>query len=1087
MVKIIINLVLVLHLSFLYPLLDRVLDLDRKRWKIFSGIVFSIITIIVMKTSFHISEGIIYDGRSIIIGYVGFFAGFLPLLITTIVSVIYRLILGGNGYLAGILTIILCGFSGYILRKFYYDKVLNFSFYKNIPFVIIFSYLLSFMMLFSQIFLLPLFSGFGIIKKMSFIILTYYPLISSLTFLLSIYILKVNKEKKDLLKTLLFQNDVVKEANLIFVHLDMEGRIVDINRESEKITGYKIEEVVGKNWFELFVPPDYKERISQIFENITKKGILIETFENPIKTKDGKIRYILWKNNYIKEKSRIKGTISFGIDITEKKLLEKKLAESEELFRKSFKEHNTIQLLIDPESGQIVDANNAATDFYGYSFEELTSLKITNINTLPEEEVKKRMDEAKSLKRNYFQFKHRLKDGRIRDVEVYSRGFEYKGKHLLHSIIFDVTEKIEFEKRLKESEESFRLAVESSDAGIFDWNIQNGKMIFSKKLKDILGYGEDEIEISIAEWENRIHPSDYESVMKNLDIYFTGMVEKYYSEYRLKRKDGEYVWVRSTGKIISYTDDGRPLRMVGIVIDIDSIKKIQEELRRKEKYYKDLFELSPYGIFILKNDIIVDCNKKCEEIFSCNKKYIIGKTPYELSPKTQPDGVISKEKALYYINKAFEGENISFDWMHRSIDGKEFECEINLGILEKENNLLLAFIRDVSERVKKEKEIFDLREQLFRSQKLETVGNFAGGIAHDFNNVLSVIIANCELLLESLKEEKDRKNIETILKVSLDASSIAKRLLLFGKENAGKPEVLNVNREIKDMEMFLKKVVGENIELVYNLGEDVKNIFLDKVHLEQVILNLLLNSKDAIEGNGKVVIETMNVNIDDLYVKKHYGVESGEYVMLSISDNGCGIEKSIMDKIFDPFFTTKGEKGTGLGLSVVYGIVKNGGGFINVYSEKGVGTTFKIYLPVTHKKKNETIKKEENIDLNGYGKKVLVVEDEKILREVIEQILTNNGYDVTLSVDGEEGLKCFKEKNYDLVITDMIMPKMNGITLYEQMKKIRSDFKILLMSGYSKNGFENKDLTNISLPFITKPFRTYEFLKLVKKIIGDGA
>ncbi|HAF07212.1 MAG: Multi-sensor hybrid histidine kinase [candidate division TA06 bacterium 32_111] len=1084
--KIIINLILVLHLSFLYPLLDRVLDLDKRRWKIFSGIIFSIITIIVMKTSFHITEGIIYDGRSIILGYVGFFGGFIPLLITTIVSVTYRLILGGSGFLAGILTILLCGFSGYLFRRIYYRKVLNFSFFKSILFVTLFSYILSFLMLFSQLFLLPLFSGFDTMKKISFAVLTYYPLTSAITFLLSIYILRVNKEKKELLESLLFQSDIIKEVNLIFVHLDKEGRIVEMNRESENITGYKLEEIVGKNWFELFIPKDYEKKVYQVFESV-KKGNLPETFENPIRTKNGNVRYIIWKNIYLKEKNEIKGTLSFGIDITEKKLLEKRLAESEELFRKSFKEHNSIQLLIDPENGQIVDANKAATDFYGYSFEELTSMKISQINTLSEEEVKKRMDEAKSLKRNHFQFKHRLKDDRIRDVEVYSRGFEYQGKHLLHSIIFDVTEKIEFERKLKESEESFRVAVEGSDGGIFDWNIQNGEMKFSKRLKDIVGYEEDEIEISVSEWENRIHPLDYENVMKNLSMYFSGRVEKYHSEYRMKKKDGGYVWVRSTGKIISYTDDGKPLRMVGIIIDIDSIKRIEEELRRKEKYYKDLFELSPYGIFILRNDTIVDCNKKCEEIFSCNKKYIIGKTPYELSPQKQPNGVNSKEKALYYIKKALVGEDISFDWIHRSIDGKEFECEINLGILEKEKGIILAFIKDVSDRVKKEKEIYDLREQLFRAQKLETIGNFAGGIAHDFNNVLSVIIANCELLLESLKEEKERKSIENILKVSLDASSIVKRLLLFGKENAGKPEVLNLNREIKDMEMFLRKVVGENIELVYNLDENVKNIFLDKVHLEQVILNLLLNSKDAIKGNGKIVLETMNVNIDNLYIRKHYGVEEGEYVMLSVSDDGCGIKKSILDKIFDPFFTTKGEKGTGLGLSVVYGIVKSGGGFINFYSEEGVGTTFKIYFPVTDKKRDEKKIKEENIDLKGYGKKVLVVEDEKILREVIEQILTNNGYDVTLAVNGEQGLKYFKEKDYDLVVTDLIMPKMNGITLYEEMKKLKDNFKIILMSGYSKNGFENLDFPNRELPFINKPFRSHDFLKLVKKLIGDGA
>lgn len=321
------------------------------------------------------------------------------------------------------------------------------------------------------------------------------------------------------------------------------------------------------------------------------------------------------------------------------------------------------------------------------------------------------------------------------------------------------------------------------------------------------------------------------------------------------------------------------------------------------------------------------------------------------------------------------------------------------------------------------------------------------------------------------------------MKVSLDASSLSKKLLIFGKEEVSEPEVLNVNEEIKEFEEFLKKVVGENIEIVLTLGKNLNNVYIDKIYLQQILLNLTTNAKDAIEENGKIVIETRNIYLDDFYVKKHYGVKKGKYILISFSDNGRGMEKEIIDKIFDPFFTTKGEKGTGLGLSVVYGIIQNVGGYINVYSEKDIGTTFKIYLPVTDKKKKKKEKELESIDFNGYGKKILVVEDEEFLRNIIYEILSKNGYDVELVGDGKEALKKFRKNIYDLVISDMIMPKMNGIILFKEMKKVRENFKILFMSGYTDNILKDEGIDFSNIPFIVKPFRSFELLKKVKEIL----
>ncbi|MDI6701084.1 MAG: PAS domain S-box protein [bacterium] len=1209
--KLLFDLILILHLMLLIPLIDRIADVKKKRWQIVLGFVFSFIALATMRFSWKLAEGVVYDGRSIVLGFAGFYGGFIPLILTIFFATLYRIYIGGNGILAGILTIILCGFAGYVFRRFFYKKVIRWGFWKNLFVSIIFSYVLSFAMLFSQIFIFPFFSGFSKIKIIFFPLMTFYPLTTMISFLITNYVLKYNFTKRELEKRISLQKEIIDKANIIYVELDRGGNILDMNEESENVTGYKREEVLGKNWFETFIPDEYKKNVDEVFNDFKQFKIIRETYENPIKSKDGSLKYILWRNSIKRDGDKILGTISFGIDITEKKNLEKQILESEELFRKSFKEHNTVNLLVDSDTGEIVDFNDAALQFYGYTYDEMKKMNINQINILPDREIKNRMREARERKQNFFIFKYRLKDGRIRDVEVYSRGYDYKGKHFLHSIIFDVTEKLEYENRLKgtteylkhifdsltdalvihdenyriidvnkktcemfgysyeevlnasindlsygkppysmedaikhlneakekgettfewfskrkdgtfffsevsirfveimgfkrfivlvrdiskrkelekslkESEERLKLALEGSEEIFWDLNIETGKIDYSERLNEILGYDENEIEKNIEQWKILLHPDDYESMIDTFNMYLSGRIDKYDVEYRLKKKDGDYVWFKSSGKIFEYNEHGKPSRMVGTLIDITSKKLLEEEIKRRKRFYRELFESAPDGVLILQNDVIIDCNKKSQEIFGLPKKFMVGKTPYDLSPEYQPDNILSKEKAKYWIKGVLEGENKIFNWIHKRDDGTNFECEISLTLLDKEQKIILAFVRDIDEKVKREKEIKNLQDQLYQSQKLETFGKFAGGIAHDFNNLLSVIMANAELSLEKVEnDDLLKRNLETIVNVANDGAKLSKKLLIFGKEQVANPEVLNLNLFFKDIIPFLKKLIGENIEIFFYPEENLGNIIIDRIYLEQIFMNLAANARDAIEGNGKIIIQTKEVNLDDEYVKKHYGVDEDRYVMVSFSDTGKGIEKEIMSKIFDPFFTTKGEKGTGLGLSVVYGIVKQAKGYINVYSEKGVGTTFKIYFPLTDKKIETFKETKTDAKLKGSGNKILLVEDEEFLRNAVYEILTKNGYIVDIAKEGEEALEKFRNNFYDLVISDMIMPKMNGHLLYKELKSIRGNLKILFMSGYTDNAFKDNGIDLSNIPFILKPFRSFDLLKKVKELLG---
>lgn len=1210
MSRLFLNFILIFHLILFLPLFDRIYKKETFVFKILIGLFFSGIIILVMTFPFVMEKGLFYDTRSIVMGFAGFYGGLISFLITGFFAITYRAIIGGNGVVAGILTIILTGLCGLIFRLFYHKKIFYFDFKRNLILSLLFSLSLSILMLFSQLFILPLFSGFQRMGRIYFYVLTLYPLTSTISFMITNYILKINRKMLNAEQMISFQSDILNNSNIIFVELDKSGKILNMNKESENVTGYSVGEIIGKDWTEIFITDDYKDKIIDILNDLPKNEKLFETFENQIKTKNGDLKYILWKNKILRKGKDEFSIISFGIDVTEKKKLEEKLKESEELFRKSFKEHNTINLLIDYEDGTIVDCNEAAVKFYGYSEDELKSMKISDINTLPVEEVKKEMEYAKLLRKNHFDFKHRLKNGKIRDVEVFSKGIKYKGKDILHSIIFDVTEKKEYERNVIESKEYLKTLIDSLNDALFIIDDENFNIVdVNKKTCEMFGYTYDEIlklnfgdfnhkegpysrnilldhltevrekgykifesfakkksgelfsvEFSIRylkimgsnrylvlvrditerrekekelrefkekidlilseegynfwdwdiktgkihftsnilndrkfkkvyssmEWFERIHPDDYKNLMNTYDMCLTGIVDKYNVELRVKNYNGEYKWFMELGKIFEFDERKRPLRINGLHIEITRLKKLNEELEKNQEFFKSIFNNTPDAIFLLKNDIIIDCNKVAEKMFDLSKREMVGKTPYHFSPPFQNDGSNSEETAKFHIEKCLKKGRENFNWTHRKSDGTSFECEIYLSIFDEKKNLILAFIRDIEEKVKREKELQILKKRLEQSQRLETFGKFAGGIAHDFNNVLNVIIAQSEYLLESVeKDSKYLDSINEILKVSLSASNFTKKLLSFSKGSLTDPEVISLNSFLKDFYPVMKKLAGENIEIMLKLDDGIKNIFIDKTSLDQILINLVSNSKDAIESigsKGKIVIETKEVYLNEEYIKKYYKVDEGEYIILLFSDNGCGIDPENFDKIFDPFFSTKGEKGTGLGLSIVYGIVKQFKGHMTLYSEKNLGTTFKIYLPVTEKrkeKKNDIINKK--ITFKSSGKKILLVEDDDSLRNILYNILVKNKFEVVGAKSADEGLKSFKNDIFSLVISDMVLPDKTGIELFKEFKKIKTDFKIILISGYTEENFIDDDIRGI--PFLNKPFRTSDLLLKISEVL----
>jgi signal transduction histidine kinase len=378
-----------------------------------------------------------------------------------------------------------------------------------------------------------------------------------------------------------------------------------------------------------------------------------------------------------------------------------------------------------------------------------------------------------------------------------------------------------------------------------------------------------------------------------------------------------------------------------------------------------------------------------------------------------------------------------------------------------------------------------LQAQLYQAQKMESVGQLAGGVAHDFNNMLSVILGYSQLALEKTEPSSTlRGDLQEILDAALRSVNITRQLLAFARKQTISPQVLDLNETVEGMLKMLRRLIGEDVNLEWLPEPKLWQIMIDPSQIDQILANLCINARDAIAGVGKIIIETGTAAFETEYCASHPGVSPGEFVVLAVSDDGSGMEKELLDKIFEPFFTTKEiGQGTGLGLSTVYGIVQQNNGFINVYSEPGKGTTFRVYLP-RHIGENGRKEKLGNGETHlGHGETVLVVEDEAAILRLTSRILTDLGYTVLTANKPLEAVELARQHAIDLLLTDVIMPEMNGKDLAEQLVALHPNLKCLLMSGYTANVIASHGVLDEGIHFIQKPFSAKSLAAKVRETL----
>ena len=528
---------------------------------------------------------------------------------------------------------------------------------------------------------------------------------------------------------------------------------------------------------------------------------------------------------------------------------------------------------------------------------------------------------------------------------------------------------------------------------------------------------------------------------------------------------------------------------VHIMRDITEGKKIEKGLRASEEKYRTLMESSLDSIIMLDTERrIVSCNQGFCNLLGYNRDEVEGKSVrlIHVSDKT----FNSFGEYAYPILKKEGSLRDELDLVRK--DGVIITVEFVMSAIRSSDGSVsgyLSIARDITERKRAEQEKQALQEQLRQSQKMEAIGLLSGGIAHDFNNMLTIISGSAQLSMMDLQEgDPLRANLEEIKKASDRAADLTRQLLAFSRKQILEMKVVDLNEVLQRMDKMLRRLIGENIQLKIIAAEPLGKVKVDYGQIEQVIINLCINARDAMPEGGNLTIETANVELDEEYARKHIAVQQGPYVMLAISDTGGGMTPEVKERIFEPFFTTKEMgKGTGLGLSTVYGIVKQSGGNIWVYSEPDQGTTFKIYLPRVEGPLEE-IEEEVVGELPRGHETILVVEDEEPVRRLAMRVLKGQGYRVLEAEDGDKAFmfcEKFKEPIH-LILTDVVMPGLSGRKLAERLQQIHPEAKVLYMSGYTDNAIAHHGILEPGINFIQKPFTVGSLSRKVREVLDKA-
>lgn len=882
--------------------------------------------------------------------------------------------------------------------------------------------------------------------------------------------------EKDLRQAQALYRGVVESQREIIARFRTDGVFTFVNKAWQDYYRQHLdinESVIGRNISD-YMQTENLDQIQRFLSNINPKDFN-NSMERSFVNRDGETRWQHWQIQKIvnDESSQIEYQV-VGNDITEQKRAEQALKESEARFHRMAQNiHDGLSIV---ENGRLVFINDRACEIFGHSQEEMSRIVSLDMAT-PEhkERINKLLKDYQSGQMVPWEVEFKIvrKDGEVRHLHNRYSVSELNDVQTIYVMTSDITEKVQALEALKISEERWQFALEGAGDGVWDWNTVTNRIFFSHQWKNMLGYSDDEVGSDLGEWERLVHPDDKPGAYAEIERHFKRQTEFYQTEYRMRCKDGSYKWILDRGKVIEWQDDGKPQRMIGTHSDITELKNKENLLRIERDFNQTLIHDSPlFFVAIKPGGEVMMMNKTMLTALGYESEEVVGKDYLEATAADEEyeklrvafSTIVDKRKGtqLSYRVRCKDGSTIPVEWHGKPIFlGDKMDFFIGIGF-------------DITERERAEKEQQQLQLQLQQAMKMESVGRLAGGVAHDFNNLLTSISGNVELALSEVPKESGLHTcLAEVRKATISAASLIKQLLAFSRKQIIEPKVVDLNALISNMHKMLVRLIGEDINLKTIPQENIKSVRIDPSQFEQILVNLSVNARDAMPDGGVLTIETASVELDENYCRTHSGVTPGPYVMLAVSDTGYGMSEEVLEHIFEPFFTTKPKsEGTGLGLATAYGAVKQANGSIEVYSETGRGTTFKIYLPAVNEKAHALESDKNNEILLTGNETVLLVEDELMVRNLAVRLLGKMGYRVIEAANGKDALKLasdFSEK-IDLLMTDVVMPGMNGRQLSENLKEIHPETKVLFTSGYTENIIAHHGVVEKGLNFIGKPY-----------------
>ena len=893
-------------------------------------------------------------------------------------------------------------------------------------------------------------------------------------------------------------------ADAIVVY-DMERKVTYLNPAFSQTFGWSLEELKGKSID--FVPeenwPETKAAIDRM-----RQGEKVQLFETRRLTKDGKILDIQLSTSLFQDRDGYPaGNIVILRDVTVSKKAEKALRQAhdeleqrvaertsellqaneqmtqeveerkraeEELglqktyFQHLFENSPEASVILD-KMDRIVDVNSEFEKLFEYSNEEIKGKSINDL--IVSEDL---IDEAKALTQMTLDSQvvkqntvRKRKGGSLVDVSILGYPITFNGEQVgVYAIYKDITESKRAEEALRESEKQYRNLVDNALVGIYKTDSDGNILYVNEALIKMMEFESLDDMKSVGVLARYSNLEDRDIFVKTLKR--KGKINNF--EVDLLTKSDAVKNVILTGAL-----EGDSIS--GMVLDITERRQAVDESIRLATAVEQAAESV---IISDRSGAIQYVNPAFERLSGFTKEDIVGQNFRVLKSDKHDDDFYRQMWKKISSGKAWAGR-IS----NRMKDGSLREFETIISPLRDTAEDIVNFVsvnRDVTQEV-------ELEAQLLHAQKMEAVGTLAGGIAHDFNNLLQVIQGYTEVLLHEANQEQSAfEPLNKIHRSAKRGAELTRQLLTFSRKVQSERRPLDLNQEVEQVRNLLERTIPKMIEIELYLSETDAIVSADPVQVEQAVMNLAVNAMDAMPEGGKIILETEKAVLDEEFCKAHLGAKPGEYVLLSISDTGHGMDKEILEHVFEPFYTTKEVgKGTGLGLAMVYGIVKNHDGYILCYSELDRGTTFKIYLPVLHQDGQGRMTSAIEGQLKGGNETLLLVDDEEYIRELGVELFSDVGYKVLTATDGESGLELYQEKQarIDLVILDLVIPGMGGKKCYEEILKINPKAKILIVSGYSANGPGKEALEAGAKGFVGKPFDIAHMLETVRDILDQ--